>query len=557
MKLLSFESVCFRYPGAKKPTLSDVSFTLNTGDFAVLCGPTGTGKTTLLRSIKPELSPTGDYSGTRMLKNVDLADLTTHESAYAIGYVMQRPASQIVTDSVWHELAFGLENQGVEAGEMRRRIAETAQFFGIQTWFNKKVSELSGGQKQILNLASIMVMQPKILVLDEPTSQLDPIAAKEFLMLLQRINIELGCTIVIAEHSLDEVLRLCNKVLFLESGTLKFAGAPADFAQYIDESCAAFTSYLPTSVQLSMLLGEKQYAFSIREARRQLAYYEQNHTPNDMQHALHTSHRHSTTYTPNAKNISQATEILTAKNIWFRYSKNDEPILKNLSFSLKKGTIHAIVGGNGSGKTTLLYVLAQALKPLRGSISCEPQERRGLLSQDPQTMFVKDTVIEELQEMSGHLEITDYAIRHQLRMFRLEHLALQHPYDLSGGEMQQLALAKLMLVDPTIMLLDEPTKGHDPRTKELCGTLLKDMQSQGKTVVFVSHDLDFVAQYADVCSLIFNGEILSTAPAREFFERNTLYTTSTYRITRGALEHCVTLEDVKRNLSMQVETQHE
>lgn len=558
MMLLDFHAFSFSYPEATKLTLSDITFTLDEGDFVVVCGPTGSGKTTLLRSLKPELNPFGTYEGQRFFKGTSLDEMAPQESARSIGFVMQRPASQLVTDTVWHELAFGLENLGVPTQEMRRRIGETAQFFGIQTWFNKKVTELSGGQKQILNLASVMVMQPDMLVLDEPTSQLDPIAAKEFLTLLQRINLELGCTIVIAEHRLEEVLNMCNKVLFMQSGTLCLNDTPQEFAHFGMHHALHYQAYLPTSVRTSALIEDApaSYAFDIKTAREQLLSVRANDvaTPHNAigdrspsmpsKQSRHAQPIEPTKLTEPAERKGDERIVLSARDLWVRYEKKDEPVLKNLNFALEQGSIHAIVGGNGSGKTTLLHALAGGIKPLRGSVTTHREERRGLLSQDPQTMFVKDSVFDELMEVAMHVPHPEHVVEQQLKRFSLGALAQRHPYDLSGGEMQKVALAKLMIVDPSIVLLDEPTKGLDAHAKHECGELLKSLQEQHKTICLVSHDLDFVAQYADVCSLLFNGEILATAPARSFFEHNTFYTTSTYRITRGILSHCIVFDDM-------------
>lgn len=549
MSQITYQHVNFTYPQAAQPALYDISLNVPTGSFSVLCGPSGSGKSTLLRSLKPELCPVGTLSGARTVFEHSIDSLTPTESATYIGYVMQNPTSQIVTDSVWHELAFGLENLGIPTQEMRRRVAETAQYFGIQSWFNKKTSELSGGQKQTLNLAAVMVMQPKILVLDEPTSQLDPIAAKEFIGLLQRINSELGCTILIAEHRLDDVLPLCDNVLFLRNTQLDFQGTAQEFARFVYREAYDYRHYLPVATRMSFMAHDRsgkmhrntsgalvRYAFTINEARRNI---ETLATDTSLTRELDFKQKDE-----KAAEINFSSPVaLEAKELWFRYKKESDLVLSGLSLKVHKSSIHAIVGGNASGKTTLLHLLAGGLKPLRGSVRLDKNETRGLLSQNPQTMFVRDSVLDDLLEVAGEDDAGRARAMEQLSSFGIEHLATRHPYDLSGGELQKAALAKLMLVDPGIIFLDEPTKGLDARDKQDIGKLLQSLKSLGKAIVIVSHDLDFVAQFSDQCSLIFNGAVTSSAPSHSFFENNTFYTTNAYRATRGLLEHCVTFDD--------------
>lgn len=218
MALFEIRNLTFTYPEAKTPALQEVNVAIEQGEFIVICGKSGCGKTTLLRHFKTALTPYGTRSGEIRFCGDALEQVSVRIQASEIGYVLQSPDNQIVTDKVWHELAFGLENLGYDQQTIRLRVAEMASFFGIQNWFAKNVEELSGGQKQLLNLASVMAMQPKVLVLDEPTSQLDPIAASEFLATIRKINLELGTTVIIIEHRLEEVFPMADKVLVLEEG---------------------------------------------------------------------------------------------------------------------------------------------------------------------------------------------------------------------------------------------------------------------------------------------------------------------------------------------------
>lgn len=549
MVSLSFKQVSFTYPHASSPVLSNVDFTLAPGSFTVVCGPTGSGKTTLLRLMKPELSPVGKLEGQRLLDNALIDNLASPDSAAKLGFVMQNPATQMVTDTVWHELAFGLENLGIESTEMRRRVGETAQFFGIQTWFNRHTNELSGGQKQMLTLAAIMAMQPDILILDEPTSQLDPLAAKEFINALARVNQELGCSVIIAEHRLDGVLPLADRVLFVDEGTVSFNGTRDEFASFVHHEHPRAKLYLPIATQMGLELedalhahGEsdsESYAFTTKEIRAQLDEATKAN-PKGASRAQELLNDAVSAPSCSAANVPLALE---ARDLYFRYDKHGDLVLSDLSLEVAQNSVTCIVGGNASGKSTLLALLAGGLKPLRGRVRIVDQARVGLLVQNPQAMFVRDTLLDDLREVTDGSAEGDRRIDKLLAEFGLSQRASAHPFDLSGGELQKAALIKLLLLDPSIIMLDEPTKGLDAPAKRACGQLIRQLKAAGKTVVIVSHDLDFVAEYGDVCSLLFNGEIISSSPAREFFQRNAFYTTNTYRATRGLIDHCIIYPD--------------
>ena len=226
MALLAIEHVSFTYPQAQTPTLQDITFSMEKGEFIALCGATGSGKSTLLRLIKRELAPLGERTGRILIDGKAQEGLSGEESAYRIGYVMQRPEQQIVTDKVWHELAFGLENMRLPQSVIARRVAEMAAYFGMEGWYEKPVASLSGGQKQLLNLAAVMVMQPDLLILDEPTAQLDPIAAADFIATIKKLNRDLGQSILITEHRLEDVIPLCDRLLVLEHGQVLSCDTP-------------------------------------------------------------------------------------------------------------------------------------------------------------------------------------------------------------------------------------------------------------------------------------------------------------------------------------------
>uniref|UniRef100_UPI000375BC7F energy-coupling factor ABC transporter ATP-binding protein n=1 Tax=Ruminococcus flavefaciens TaxID=1265 RepID=UPI000375BC7F len=228
MEILAVRDLSFTYPQCSSAAVKNVSFTLERGDFAVLCGATGSGKSTLLRMLKRELTPLGEKKGSIIFCGTELSQLSDRKAASEVGFVMQNPEQQIVTDKVWHELAFGLENMGTPSDEISRRIAEMASYFGIGDWYDKDTAQLSGGQKQLLNLASVLVMQPKLLILDEPTAQLDPIAAADFISTVRRLADDFSITVIMAEHRLEEVVPICDRLLVMEQGQLIASAPPAE-----------------------------------------------------------------------------------------------------------------------------------------------------------------------------------------------------------------------------------------------------------------------------------------------------------------------------------------
>ena len=530
MEILKVENLSFAFPGAAQPVLHDVSFRMKAGDFLALIGATGSGKSTLMRLLKRELAPIGSVQGCVYYNGVVQQELPERVSACEIGYVMQRPEQQIVTDKVWHELAFGLENLGLPQSVIRRRVAEMASYFGISDWFERDVSELSGGQKQLLNLAAVMVMQPKILLLDEPTSQLDPIAAADFLNTVSKLNREMGVGVILIEHRLEAVLPVADRVLVLEDGTLQLDLPPAQACERL-RSHPVLLDAMPGAVRLFHAVnGVGDCPITVREGRRFL----REHFANDVRSL------------PEAIASRSDETVLEFKNVYFRYGREYPDVLKGLNLQVRKSEIFCFLGANGSGKSTLLKLCAGLCRPYSGSIRIfgkKIQQYRGqalyrdcvaLLPQDPQTVFLKSSVRDELREVHADPSALPYS---------LEHLMDRHPYDLSGVEQQLVALAKVLASRPKILLLDEPTKGVDSHAQTAVLEVLRRLKAEGITVLLVTHDVEFAARCADRCALFFRGEIVSEdAPAR-FFDENSFYTTSANRICRGWYEGVATVED--------------
>ena len=541
MAHFEIKDLTFSYPAANRQTLSGVTMTVEKGEYLVLCGASGSGKTTLLRHLKSVLTPYGQRSGQVLLNGVPLEEVSQREQAAKIGFVMQNPDDQIVTDKVWHELAFGLESLGCDQKTMRLRVAEMASYFGIQSWFHKDVATLSGGQKQLLNLASIMAMQPEVLILDEPTSQLDPIAASDFLNTVRKINLELGTTVIITEHRLEDIYHAADRVVVMEQGRIAAMDTPRAVGAQLHQQKSPMFGALPTPVRVFYRAkAEGDCPLTVREGRTWLAK---------------TFADKTLTYTePEFEPMMEDAReyALTARGLWFRYEKDSPDVLQGMDLKVPKGSLFAIVGGNGAGKSTALKAVSGICKPYRGSVEILGKNIKkykagelfrdciAMLPQDPKSLFVKKTVREELQEMNGDeakfLEIA--------RLCQVEQLMDSHPHDLSGGEQQRTALAKVLLTDPKILLLDEPTKGLDSFFKVQFADMLCKLKDRGITIVMVSHDVEFCAEYADLVSMFFDGQILTTDTPHRFFGQNSFYTTAANRMSRCVFQNAVTAADV-------------
>ncbi|MCR4870678.1 MAG: ATP-binding cassette domain-containing protein [Atopobiaceae bacterium] len=450
----------FSYPNADEPVFEEASIAIEEGAFAVLAGPTGSGKTTLLRLLKPEIAPAGAISGERRVFCRDVADLTARESAETIAFVFQDPANQIVCDTVWHELAFGLENLGMPTDEMRLRVAETCTYLGIGPWFRMRCEELSGGQQQVLALASALTMRPRLILLDEPTSMLDPVAEKEFLSLLFRANRELGTTVVVATHK---------------------AGIYQDYATE---------------------------AWRIEGMRIERVGFDELVQP------------HAQIASP--PSFADDARTILLDDAWFRYRRDGEWVLRGFDLAVAKGETCALIGGNGSGKSTVLSLIAGIGKPQRGRCTNRLAASQAFLPQNPKALLARETVAEELGEWASTCGYGDAEVAGALERIGLSSKRASHPYDLSGGQQQLLALEKLLLARPGLLLLDEPTKGLDASAAEAVALRLEEARADGTTIVVATHDLSLVRRLGASVTLLFDGQASATLPCDAFFERSWL-----------------------------------
>lgn len=577
MAQIDIESLTFTHPGAESAALKNVSLSIEAGSFTCICGRSGCGKTTLLRHLKGALTPHGSRTGQVLIDGVPLTEIPVREQSQRIGFVLQRPDEQIVTDKPWHELAFGLENLGVEPNTIRLRIAEMSSFFGMQGWLHESVHNLSGGQRQLLNLAAVMALEPDILVLDEPLSQLDPIAASTFADALRKVKEDLGTTVIVAEHNLDSMLAAADELIVMESGRVVACGGPRKAASELFRKGAESARLLPTAARIFCRVAKAACAgagegapseaeaadapettpesplksegipLSVREGRAWLQGYvaKRAHCGNPEQQAGDAQRRQNAI-------PSQESPTLQLRGVWFRYERDGADVLQGLSLTAKHGDILAIVGGNGTGKSTLLKTACGIAKPYRGSVSILGKAMRkwnrkelfadgiALLPQEPSNLFSKDTVRDELLEM----DTDEGDVMAIAQACGIPELLDHHPLDLSGGEVQRAALAKVLLLKPRVLLLDEPTKGLDSMAKDAFGELLGELAGNGATIVMASHDIEFCANYATRTALIFDGAIITAGTPREVFSKNAFYTTAASRMSRGVLDGCVTEDEV-------------
>lgn len=625
MKIIELKKLSFRYSGEDKEILSDIDLAIEEGGFYVICGASGSGKSTLLRQLKTSLQPVGQRSGRILYYGRDLEEVSQYTQSAKIGFVFQNPDTQIVTDKVWHELAFGLESIGMPQDMIRVRVAEMASYFGIQNWFYQSTDTLSGGQKQLLNLASVMVMHPKVLLLDEPVSQLDPIAAADFMATVHKLHAEFGITVIMAEHSLEEVAAYVDEVIFMKEGRLIAKGKMEELGNILETHDPSMEEILTVPMQIArgyeklqkkkedtafttndripytVALGQKWMAqrfplakqeeikgfpFTKQEETEKFAFAKQEEAQRFLGAKQEEAGRFTSVKQKEKKSLpakdpkkqNRGKRSFDGKKIPFaiqctelcyHYPQADVDVVDHLSLFVEEGAIFALMGGNGSGKTTTLHLLGGLLKPQKGTIEFfgrslakykEKELRNGILGvlpQDPTTLFVRKTVEEDLYEV-----LEDQKEQNQIKTFfgetkqeiwqnviallGIEDLLKKHPYDLSGGEQQKAALAKVLLRQPAILLLDEPTKGLDAGSKKRLGELLVGLSQKKVTILMVSHDIEFCAKYATKTGLFFDGNIASMQDTKEFFVENHFYTTAANRMCRNYFPDVVTVQDAIR-----------
>lgn len=525
---IEVRGLSFAYPGAEVPVFEELDWRVPQGTFALLVGGTGSGKSTLLSLLKPEISPAGECSGELRMLGESVADMDVRASAERVGYVFQDPENQIVCETVWHEMAFGLENLGMSRDEMRRRVAETSYFFGVEDWLHRDTDTLSGGRKQLLSLAAVLALRPRVLLLDEPTSQLDPVAEKNFLHALFRVNRELGCTVVVATHQPRPMLEYATCAYRIEGGRVSevadiaslghreelFSGEVPGWGGSRRAKNGVFSSASGRPGYLDPRVGapgakKRPKSDKSAEFEAQILSQDDSGAPSCAGGCRILPKMHAGSAT-------------TLAGGWFRYDRASGWVLRGLDASFSAGAVHAVVGGNGCGKSTMLSVLAKTVKLQRGHME-RGAASAALLPQNPKALLVAETVREELMEWASTCGYDEAMARERATSLGLSGLDGRHPYDLSGGQRQLLALAKLLLIGPELLLLDEPTKGLDLASRRIIARALRDHAEVGGTVIMATHDLDFAEQVADDVAMMFDGEIACMEPPADFFADNVFY----------------------------------
>lgn len=598
--IIQIRDLTFAYAAGDEPVLSDINIDISSGEFVIIMGSSGSGKTTLLKMLKRNMIPAGRYSGRVYIYGKEADKLTDRENAAGIGYVSQDPDNQIVTDKVWHELAFGLENLGMDNVTIRKKVAEMSEYFGITGWYDKEVSKLSGGQKQILNLASVMVMQPGILLLDEPTANLDPLAAIRFLDVVKRINQELGVTVVMVEHNLEHIYADADRIIAIDKGRVAANSSPKKAAADIITAGSFLIEGLPVASRLYSVYNKKngnsvvsynnvnidsnnknnhilsdEIPLTVKEGRRWYVNYkkvygkditkdkdkinnfagksiindkvikkdvlEDNITGNKNKKRIGFIKKNNLENKSSRKNTDNIENtVCQLKNVSYSYNKKLPYIIDGVDVSFKEGKITAILGGNGAGKSTMLKLIAGIIEPVRGKIISN--KRIIMLPQDPKAVFTEVSVEEELAEvlmdkgngiynnmpMEDKREIVEQIIEE----FGLNDIRKNNPYDISGGQQEKLAIAKVLLLKPEVLLLDEPTNGLDPYFKKTLGKLLKKINAGGVTIIIVSHDLEFVDSFCDDVIMLFDRKVAAQDSTHKFLRDNMFYTTNYYRIIK-------------------------
>ena len=599
--IIQIRDLTFAYAAGDEPVLSDINIDIGSGEFVIIMGSSGSGKTTLLKMLKRNMIPAGRYSGRVYIYGKEADKLTDRENAAGIGYVSQDPDNQIVTDKVWHELAFGLENLGMDNVTIRKKVAEMSEYFGITGWYDREVSKLSGGQKQILNLASVMVMQPGILLLDEPTANLDPLAAIRFLDVVKRINQELGVTVVMVEHNLEHIYADADRIIAIDKGRVAANSSPKKAAADIIAAGSFLIEGLPVASRLYSGYNKKngnsvvsynnvnidsnnkdnhilsdEIPLTVKEGRRWYVNYkkvygkditkdkdkinnfagksiindkvikkdvleEDNITGNKNKKRIGFIKKNNLENKSSRKNTDNIENtVCQLKNVSYSYNKKLPYIIDGVDVSFKEGRITAILGGNGAGKSTMLKLIAGIIKPVCGKIISN--KRIIMLPQDPKAVFTEVSVEEELAEvlmdkgngiynnmpMEDKREIVEQIIEE----FGLNDIRKNNPYDISGGQQEKLAIAKVLLLKPEELLLDEPTNGLDPYFKKTLGKLLKKINADGVTIIIVSHDLEFVDSFCDDVIMLFDRKVAAQDSTHKFLRDNMFYTTNYYRIIK-------------------------
>lgn len=517
----------YYYPRSSQPALKKVSLEIVTGEFLLLIGRSGSGKSTLARALCgliPDFYG-GDIGGEILYRGTPLASWPKSQMAEEIGMVFQEPDKQLLYKNVERDIAFGLENLGLDNALMQRRVAEMMDFLNLNELRQRDSSLLSGGEKQKIALAGVLAVNPQVLILDEPTSQLDPVAATEFLALIKDLNQEFGITIILIEQRLDKAFTLADRVIVMEAGAIAFQGGSREQVSW------AFAANYPLMPAIPAI-----FAVGLRDEKLPLTIKEGRRVLKAMGAGREMPIQGEKYSEPRPRSGDPLVEI---KKLSFSYP-DSQPVIREMSLKIWPGECVALIGSNGAGKSTLLQAIAGLLSGYRGSIrvgeisgkKLKPENLNHQLAYLPQNLedfFLADTVSQDIMLTSeGKTQNADF----WLEAMNLQGYWNQDPRKLSTGEKQRAALAAILASDPAIILLDEPTTGVDREHKKQLGKLLGDLCRQGKTVLWVTHDIDFASEYAGRMLFMHDGRILAEGPVEEQIQENIFYTSQAARLFR-------------------------
>ncbi len=511
MEIINIQNLTFSYPNTNTPAVSSITFTANEGDLVILSGYSGSGKTTLLKCMKPEITPNGKIDGEILYKGNNITDYTPKEIASDVGYLFQNPYSGVVTDRVISELAFSMESLSYKQELMNRRIAEIVAVMGLNDMIDKSTNELSGGELQLVNLASILVTEPKVLLLDEPTAMLDPIAEEKFMSTIKKINKELNITIIYSTHNYNNLLDIADRLLVLDSGHM-------------------IANDTPKEALINLLDNGHKDLLNVY-LRAWNNYGKNGSLPinmSELKDYLRNNYK-KIDYKPDKEDIIETETVVNIKDIYFRYNRNSKDVIKSLTLSVNKGNVISILGGNGSGKSTLLSMLYSSRKPYKGKIKLIGDT--SIMPQSVELIFTKDKVKDMLNDDAISLASDFY-----------DKYKNSHPYDLSGGEKGLLGFLTAISKPHDILLLDEPTKGMDNQQKLILKDYILKIKEQGKTVITVTHDIEFAAHVSDKIGMMFDGNIVGEASPLDFFKDNIYYKPFISRVMKD-IDDTVYLEE--------------
>jgi energy-coupling factor transport system ATP-binding protein len=555
--LITVDHLTYTYPHAAQPAIQDVSLEVDEGEFLLLAGESGAGKSTLLRALNG-LVP--HFYGGRIAGQVRVAGHDPVAEGPAtmsavVGLVFQDPEAQVVADTVEDELAFAMENAGLPQATMRKRIEEVLDQLSIAHLRGRRLSTLSGGERQRVAIGAVLTLQPRILVLDEPTSQLDPQAAEEVLDTLVKLNQDLGLTIILSEHRLERVVQHVDRIVFLgrraEAGPTPILSGPP--GEVLAEMPLA-----PPLAEVARALGWRPVPLSIKEARRRLSGDRRFVPPDSSGASLGASAAAGIPSPASPAALETAGVTLRAENVWYTYGGREA--LRGLSLEARPGQILALMGRNGAGKTTLLKLLVGLLKPGQGRVLVGGTDTRrlpleaivrqvGYVPQRPDVLLFADSVRDELAftRRNHGLPLDGAAVDDLVQRLHLADYMDRDPKDLSVGERQRVALAAILAAEPGALLLDEPTRGMDYRQKDALAAVLRDLAAAGRTIVLATHDVELAAHLADRVALISEGQVVVHGPARRVMADSLVFASQVSKLFRDP--RLVTAADVRARLA--------